>query len=92
VHPQCGAGFDRTDNARWAFLALAEDPLEIDREGWVPMRAIDAQRGLWGSDTADFEAGLSELVASGWVEANVNQSAFRLTDMGKRQRSHFGLP
>lgn len=92
VHPQCRAGFNRADDARWAFLALAEDPLEMDREGWVPIQAVEAQRGLWGSDAADFEAGLAELVAQGWAEANVNRSAYRLTAAGERQRSHFGLP
>lgn len=91
VHRECSAGYVNADDARWAFLALAEDPLEIDRDGWVPMRAIEAQRGLWGSDGADFLAGLSELTELGWVETNADESAYRLTAAGERQRKALGL-
>lgn len=79
------------DNARWAFLALAEDPLEVDREGWVPMQAIEGQRGLWGSDNADFATGLAELIVLGWAETTADESAFRLTESGERERRTFGL-
>lgn len=72
-------------------MALAEDPLEVDHDGWVPMQAVEAQRGLWGSDGADFMAGLVDLTAVGWVEANAESSAFRLTPAGERHRGAFGL-
>lgn len=91
VHSACRAGYVNADDARWAFLALVEDPLEIDRDGWVPVRAVEAQRGLWGSDGTDFMAGLAALTKLGWVETNVEGSAYRLNATGERQRKTFGL-
>jgi hypothetical protein len=91
VHEACMAGYAVIHNARWAFLALAEDPLEIDGDGWVPMRAIEGQRGLWGSDSADFLTGLTELIELRWAEANADESAFRLTAAGERECRGFGL-
>jgi len=91
LHKDCMDSYAPINNTRWAFLALAEDPLEIDRDGWVPMRAIEQQRGLWGSDNADFVSGLGELMTLGWAETNADESAFRLTAAGERERRAFGL-
>jgi hypothetical protein len=84
VHPQCSPDYARAANARWALLALTDDPLEVDHDGWVPRRAVEAQRGLWDSDSADFEAGLAQLIEGGWVEADSGTASFRPTAAGLR--------
>jgi hypothetical protein len=76
-----------TGDARFAFLAL-DDSSPIGVEDWVSIRDIEAQRGFFsGSDNADFEAGLTELVDHGWLEPNAAGDRFRITQRGRNLRS-----
>ena len=72
-----------TRAARFAFLAVHEAPA-VDSYGWVELEGIEAQQGRWpGSQSADFYAGLEELVTEGWIEANVRGDAYRTTSKGR---------
>lgn len=79
-------------NARFAYLNL-NDPFRPDPvAGWVTMHNIEAQRGRWqGSDGADFQAGLIELVEHGWAEYDEQQDAYRITAHGHVLRGRLGL-
>lgn len=90
VHPSCRGRYVPTGDAAAAFLSL-DDPIEIDGQGWVKLQAIEAQRGRWNSDSADFVAGLAELVDRKWVEANTDGTAFRVTPTGTACRGRLGL-
>jgi hypothetical protein len=92
VHPACRgrAPYVPVGDARFAYLSL-DDPYRPNLGDWVSLRNVEAQRGRWaGSDGADFEAGLSELIEHGWVEAN-KDALFRLTPNGRACRGRLGL-
>lgn len=94
IHPTCRdrAPYVPEGDARFAYLSL-EDPWQPNLGGWVGLRNVEAQRGRWaGSDGADFEAGLAELVERGWAEAHDNENAYRLTPNGVACRRRLGLP
>lgn len=57
-------------NAIYAHYALCDPPPPAENaDGWVELRTIEASRGSpIGSDGADYQAGLDELVANGWAE------------------------
>lgn len=93
VHPACRsrAPYVPEGDARFAYLSL-EDPFRPDLNGWIVIGNVEAQRGRWaGSDGADFEAGLAELIERGWAEANEDESVFRLTPNGRACRGRLGL-
>jgi hypothetical protein len=85
VHPACF--YVPHGDARFAFLAL-EDPVKVDRDGWVELVDVEAQRGAArGSDGADFTLGLGELIEARWAERHREREAFRLTPTGRRLRT-----
>lgn len=89
VHPTCY--YVPRGDARFALLSL-NDPIGVDSQGWVGIRDVEAQRGRFsGSDSADFEAGLDELVKAGWVEAREDGNAFRITGRGSMLRRRVTL-
>ena len=82
-------------DAYFAYLAL-HDPIRPDDDGWVQWQNVKAQSGSTpGSDTADYEAGLVELVDRGWAEVREGDSlyttAWRLTPTGSVLRTRLGL-
>ena len=95
VHPDCRGRepvvYLPQADARFAYLSL-DDPVEDDLDGWIELRLIEAQRGRWpGSDGANFRAGLDELVAEGWAEANRDETAWRLTGKGSSLKPRLEL-
>ena len=79
------------DHARFAFLSL-DDPAAADNQGWVELADVSSQRGRWeGSDGADFETGLGELVEEGWIERHDERAAFRMTAKGSILRPRLDL-
>jgi hypothetical protein len=89
VHPACY--YVPRGDARFAFLSL-DDPVRPDAQGWVQLRNVEVQRGCFrGSDDADFETGLAELVDHGWVESKDDGSAFRISAKGSVLRRRLGL-
>lgn len=71
-----------TGNAKYTLRNLL-DPFEPDRDGWVSMTNVEAQRGGpgLGPDNVDFAAGLAELVQEGRAEQDNDR--YRLTDRGR---------
>jgi hypothetical protein len=78
-------------DALFAYLSL-DDPYRPNLAGWVSLRNVEAQRGRWaGSDGADFQAGLSELIEHGWAKTNEDNAFFQLTPNGQACRGRLGL-